>query len=84
MLSALKSYERNARTHPWAQIQHIAAAIERIGFAGTLLADSDGLVPGHGWKRALESSFALGRTLRSARGGSRHGGKRSNRRRVIV
>ena len=68
-LSALKAYARNARTHPEAQIRQIAAAIERFGFAGTLLADTDGLVAGHGRKLALESLFALGKTVRMASGG---------------
>lgn len=68
-LSALKAYERNARTHPEAQIQQIAAAIERFGFAGTILADQDGIVAGHGRKLALESLFSQGKTVRMAGGG---------------
>ncbi len=67
-LSALKSYERNARTHSEAQIQQIAAAIERFGFAGAVLADADGIVAGHGRKLALESLFALGKDVRMAGG----------------
>lgn len=68
-LSELKDYERNARTHPEAQIQQLAAAIEKLGFAGAILADGKGIVAGHGRKKALESLFAAGKTVRLAGGG---------------
>ncbi len=68
-LKDLKDYARNARTHPEAQIEQLAAIIDRLGFAGAILVDSQGIVAGHGRKMALASLYAAGKTVRMAGGG---------------
>ena len=68
-LKDLKDYARNARTHPEAQIEQLAGIIDRLGFAGAILVDSQGIVAGHGRKMALASLYAAGKTVRMASGG---------------
>lgn len=48
-LAALKPYERNARTHPKAQVKQLAAAIRRFGFTVPILIDDENrILAGHG------------------------------------
>jgi DNA modification methylase len=48
-VSALRPYERNARTHSRKQIRKIAASIERFGFVNPVLIDeSHQIIAGHG------------------------------------
>ncbi len=48
-VSALKPYDRNARTHSPKQIQQLAASIEEFGFTNPVLIDSNRrIVAGHG------------------------------------
>lgn len=67
-LERLKAYERNARTHSPAQVEQIAALIEKFGFAGAILADERGICAGHGRKLALEALFAAGKAPKMAGG----------------
>jgi len=51
-ISALRPYERNARTHSPAQVDQIAASIQEWGWTTPVLVDEDnGILAGHG--RAL-------------------------------
>jgi len=43
-LSEIKPYERNARTHPEAQIQELAAAIEKWGWTQPIVIDEAGMI----------------------------------------
>lgn len=46
---ALTPYERNAKIHPDAQVEHIANSIREFGFRQPIVADRDGVVViGHG------------------------------------
>jgi ParB-like chromosome segregation protein Spo0J len=46
---ALKSYERNARTHSKKQIRQIADSIREFGFTNPILIDRENMIlPGHG------------------------------------
>ena len=48
-IERLKPYARNARTHSDAQVQQIAASIQKFGFVNPILVDSaDGIIAGHG------------------------------------
>jgi ParB-like chromosome segregation protein Spo0J len=48
-LAELKAYERNARKHPEAQIQALAAAIKEFGFTNPVLVTPEGeIIAGHG------------------------------------
>ena len=48
-VSALKPYDRNARTHSPKQIRQLAASIEEFGFTNPILIDSNRrIVAGHG------------------------------------
>jgi len=48
-VSALKPYDRNARTHSRRQIKKIAASIERFGFVNPVLIDGNNqIIAGHG------------------------------------
>lgn len=48
-LAALKNYEKNARTHPEAQLESLAAIIRDSGFTSPLLIDDDDvIIGGHG------------------------------------
>lgn len=54
-ITALKPYERNARTHSKAQIQQIADSINAFGFNNPILVDQDNrIVAGHGRVEALK------------------------------
>ena len=56
LISALKPYERNARTHSKKQIQQIACSIEQFGFNNPVLIDSDNrIIAGHGRVQAAKS-----------------------------
>ena len=49
LISELKAYENNSRTHPEAQIAQIAASIKEFGFTNPVLIDeADGVIAGHG------------------------------------
>ena len=49
LLSHLKPYPRNARTHSKKQIQQIAASIQRFGFINPVLVDAESVIlAGHG------------------------------------
>jgi DNA modification methylase len=62
-ISELIPYARNARTHSEAQISEIAASIVEFGFTNPVLADSTGIVAGHGRVLAARQLFAAGRAL---------------------
>ncbi len=60
-ISALKSYDRNARTHSPKQIRQLAASIEEFGFTNPVLIDSDRrIVAGHG---RVDAAKLLGHDL---------------------
>ncbi len=49
LISELKAYENNSRTHPEAQIAQIAASIKEFGFTNPVLIDEgNGVIAGHG------------------------------------
>lgn len=55
LLSELKPYARNARTHSPKQIAEIAASIKAFGFNNPVLVDKDnGIVAGHGRVEAAQ------------------------------
>lgn len=57
-IEGLRLYERNARTHSWAQIREIMKSIEVFGFRNPVLIDEDGVVlAGHG---RIEAAKQLG------------------------
>lgn len=57
-LSALRPYERNARTHSKRQIRQIAASIKEFGFTNPVLIDKEGtIIAGHG---RVEAAKLLG------------------------
>lgn len=48
-LSALRAYERNARTHSKRQVEQIAASMREFGWTNPVLADEAGnVIAGHG------------------------------------
>lgn len=48
-LKRLKPYERNARTHPEAQLAQLRASLQEFGFTAPILVDGqDGILAGHG------------------------------------
>lgn len=48
-ITALKPYERNARTHSRKQVKQLAASIKRFGFNAPVLIDEDNvIIAGHG------------------------------------
>lgn len=48
-VTALRPYDRNARTHSKKQIAQIAKSIERFGFTNPVLISDDGqIIAGHG------------------------------------
>jgi len=48
-VTALRPYDRNARTHSKKQIRQIANSIERFGFTNPVLISDDGqIIAGHG------------------------------------
>jgi len=52
----IKTYEKNARTHPKKQIELLAENIKRFGFTTPVLVDKDNtLIAGHGRLEALKS-----------------------------
>ncbi len=58
LISSLKSYPRNARTHSKKQIHQIAASIREFGFTNPILIDqSDTIMAGHG---RVDAARALG------------------------
>ena len=58
LLSALRPYPRNARTHSRKQIRQIADSIRAFGFTNTILIDDAGMIlAGHG---RLEAAKLLG------------------------
>jgi ParB-like chromosome segregation protein Spo0J len=57
-VTALKPYERNARTHNRHQRRAIARSIEKYGFLNPVLIDSNGrIIAGHG---RVEAAKMLG------------------------
>jgi len=70
-LSDLAPYERNARTHPQAQVDQIKASIRQFGFTNPILADLDdgGLIAaGHGRHLAVEQMVEAGETVKLPNG----------------
>ena len=60
LVSALKPYAQNARTHSKKQIQQIADSITEFGFTNPILVDgNNGVIAGHG---RLEAAKVLGLT----------------------
>jgi ParB-like chromosome segregation protein Spo0J len=54
-IHALKSHDRNARTHSKRQIRQIADSIRRFGFCNAVLVDDDlKILAGHGRVKAAE------------------------------
>ena len=54
-IHALKSYDRNARTHSKRQIRQIANSIDRFGFCNPVLVDDDlKILAGHGRVKAAD------------------------------
>ena len=45
-VTALRPYDRNARTHSKKQIRQIAKSIERFGFTNPVLSRTDRALPG--------------------------------------
>jgi ParB-like chromosome segregation protein Spo0J len=53
-VSALRPYDRSARTHSKKQIRQIANSIERFGFTTPVLISDDGqIIAGHGRVEAV-------------------------------
>lgn len=63
-LAELLPYARNARQHSEEQIVQIAASILEFGFAAPVLADSLGIVAGHGRVLAARRLVEAGHELR--------------------
>lgn len=61
-------YIRNSRTHSPAQVAQIVASIEEFGFTNAVLADSDGIIAGHGRTLAADAIYAKGGTVYLAPG----------------
>lgn len=68
-ISSLIRYAKNARTHSPEQVREIAASIREFGWVGSVLADADGLVAGHGRLMALELLISQGEAVRFPGGG---------------
>lgn len=62
--SELQRYAKNARTHSTDQVRELAASIQEFGWVGAVLADSSGVVAGHGRLMALELLNAQGVEVR--------------------
>lgn len=57
-VSALKPYEKNARTHSAEQVEQLTRSIREFGFTNPLLVDeTDRIIAGHG---RLQAALALG------------------------
>lgn len=57
-VSALKPYEKNARTHSAEQVEQLTRSIKEFGFTNPLLIDeTDRIIAGHG---RLQAALALG------------------------
>lgn len=67
-ISSLVRYAKNARTHSPEQVREIAASIREFGWVGSVLADDDGLVAGHGRLMALELLVSQGEEVRFPNG----------------
>lgn len=70
-LADLAPYERNARTHPQAQVDQIKESIRKFGFTNPILADLDdgGLIAaGHGRHLAIEQMLDAGESLKLPNG----------------
>lgn len=63
-LDSLVPYARNARTHSAAQVAEIAASILEWGWTVPVLADSTGIVAGHGRVLAARQIYDSGRIIR--------------------
>jgi len=63
-IEALIPYVRNARTHSAAQVAQIAASITEFGFTNPILADTNGIVAGHGRLMAARQLLDAGLALR--------------------
>lgn len=70
-LADLAHYERNARTHPQAQIEQIKTSIREFGFANPIIADIDDggiIAAGHGRHMAVEQMLDAGETIKLPNG----------------
>lgn len=67
-IDQLIPYARNSRTHSDDQIAKIAASMVEFGFTNPVLADSTGIVAGHGRAMAARKCYAAGKVLRMANG----------------
>jgi len=63
-LSDLVPYARNSRTHSPQQIQAIVRSMDEFGWTNLVLADSHGIVAGHGRVLAAEIIYARGDRIR--------------------
>ena len=67
-VAELARYAKNARTHSPEQVRELAASILEFGWTNAVLADSQGVVAGHGRLLAAEQLYAAGETLRFPNG----------------
>lgn len=67
-VGALVPYARNSRTHSADQIALLAKAIEEFGWTNPILADSVGIVAGHGRLLAAEVIYGRGGVIRFPNG----------------
>lgn len=70
-LADLAHYERNARTHPQAQIEQIKESIRKFGFANPIIADIDDggiIAAGHGRHMAVEQMLDSGEVVKLPNG----------------
>lgn len=74
-IGQLIPYARNSRTHSAAQIDQIAASMIEWGWTNPILADTKGIVAGHGRVAAARKVLDSGSPLRMADGAPIPGGK---------
>lgn len=67
-LAELVAYARNARTHDAAQVSQLKASMVEFGWTNPVLADTAGIVAGHGRTMAAGELYAAGVTIRFPNG----------------
>lgn len=65
---SLAPFARNAQIHDDANVAAIAASIEQFGFVGTVIADAEGILAGHGRTLAAERLYKAGKRIKAPNG----------------
>lgn len=63
-LESLVAYARNARTHSPAQVRQIKASLLEFGWTNPVLADTHGIIAGHGRTMAASELYREGEQIR--------------------